>query len=308
MDKKKVLILGSNGFIGRAMRNQLLAQYELVCPTRKDLDLFNFLETKNYIDNCDPEIVINAAGEVSGIQGNIDNPSELLMINTQISLNVLKSMHELKISRYIQFASACVYPLNSESDSSPSDIGTGQIEPTSQSYAMSKLLAIEAVRAFNKQFGYLWSTVIPSNLYGEGDWNHGADGHVVSMLSKRFIDCSRNSDKSITIWGDGESRRSFLHVNDLAKAVNLIIDKDHFSESVLNVCSKNELSIRELANEISNIVGFRGEINFDLSKPNGARRKTLNDSNIRKIGWQEQTEFTVGLEAYVNAMKLDKTS
>jgi nucleoside-diphosphate-sugar epimerase len=308
LDKKKILILGSSGFIGRAMKNQLLAQYELISATRKDLDLFNFLEVRDYIDNCGPEIVINAAGKVSGIQGNIDNPSELLMNNTQISINVLKSMHELKISRYVQFASACVYPLNSESDSSPSDIGTGRIEPTSQSYAMAKLLAIEAVSAFKKQFGYLWLTVIPSNLYGEGDWDHGADGHVVSMLTKRFIDCSRNSDKSITIWGDGKSLRSFLHVNDLAKAVNLVINKDHFSESVLNVCSKNELSIRDLANQIGEIVGFRGEINFDLSKPSGARRKTLNDTEVRELGWQEETEFINGLEAYVNAMMKDQTN
>lgn len=303
LTKKRILILGSSGFLGSALRKQLLGDYDLICPVREELDLFDYKKLRNFIEREKPEIVLNSAGMVAGIQGNIDKPTDLLMSNAQISLNAIRAAHELAIPRYLQFASACVYPLSADSYSHPSDIGAGRIEPTSQSYATAKILAIEAVSAFRRQFGYSWSTIIPSNLYGEGDWNHNADGHVVSMLCKRFISSSRNGEKSISIWGDGKSQRSFLHVEDLAKAVLLMIREDFFAESIVNVCSKNEISIYDLAHEIGQISQFKGEIVFDLSKPNGARRKTLDDTKIRNLGWREETTFSDGLYGYINAMK-----
>ena len=213
------MLLGSGGFIGSAIKRRLAGDNELCALTRSDFDLTDESALRRVLQEFNPEIVVNAAGKVAGIQGNMDFPVELMTLNVSVSTAVMRVCHQLNIPTLIQFASACVYPIDEVHPSKPSDIGSGKIETTSASYANAKLFAIELASAYRKQYGRNWITVIPTNLYGLGDWDHGSSGHVVSMLIGKFNLATKAQNAEVEIWGDGESLRNFLHVDDLAGAV-----------------------------------------------------------------------------------------
>lgn len=276
---------------------------QLLALTRKDVDLNNVTTLVRFIKDFAPDVVINAAGHVAGIQGNIDHPVDLMLANSDVSISVMRACHEAMIPRMVQFASACVYPVNELEATSPDTIGTGKIESTSASYATAKIFAIELANAFRKQHGHDWTTIIPTNLYGRGDWNHGSGGHVVAMLTEKFIMAERLHEESVTVWGDGKSLRNFLFVDDLARAVDFLIEAPALEESVINVSSDEEVSIEELAVRIKGVTGYKGEIVFDKTKPNGARRKLLDDSYLRNKGWRPMMSLVEGLRDYVDAYK-----
>lgn len=294
-----VLLLSPDGFVGSAIKRNLGSVTSVVTLSRKD---FDFRDTKVLIArirDIDPSVVINAAGRVAGIQGNIDHPVDLIMLNAEITTSVLRASHEVGVARLIQFASACVYPLNELTPSRPEDIGTGLIEQTSLSYATAKIFAIEAVRSYRKEFNHDWLTLIPTNLYGPGDWDHGSGGHVISMLMEKFIFARDQHSEAVSVWGDGKSTRNFLHVDDLASAVQFLVKQESNNESVINVSGDQEITIKDLAFLMRDIVGYDREVQFDESKPNGARRKQLDDSYLRAKGWRPSVALEVGLRDYL---------
>jgi GDP-L-fucose synthase len=293
-----VLIAGASGFIGSAIAESMNPEYRVISANHEGFELEKYDETYRMIEKYEPRILINATGRVAGIQGNLDNPTELLAINARIALNISKAAHELNVLHVIQFASACIYPLNEITPSKPTDIGKGAIEESSKSYAMSKLLAIELFSAYRKQFGRQWITVIPSNLYGTGDWSHGSQGHVASMLMERFSKATNDNLNEVGVWGDGQSLRNFLNVRDLASAVKFIIDNKIWSEEVVNICGEPEITINDLTKLMAEVTHFKGKILFDKSKPNGARRKILDDSYIRSFGWSPSISLTDGFSDY----------
>lgn len=281
------------------MKRGLDPSFSLVTLRRKDLDFRDTENLTHRMRDIAPSIVINAAGGVAGIQGNIDNPVDLLMSNTEVTTSILRASHEAEVPRYIQYASACVYPLNESTLSRPVDLGTGPIEPTSLSYATAKILAIEAVRAYRTQHTYDWSTIIPTNLYGPGDWDHGSGGHVISMLMEKFVSAKDKGSDAVTVWGDGKSKRSFLHIDDLASATEFRLKQPPDNEAVINVSGDQEITIGDLALLIRDVTGFEGEVTFDSTKPNGARRKQLDDSYLRGKGWQPSVSLEMGLRDYL---------
>ena len=299
MKSQKILLLSPDGFVGSAIRRKLDPMPTMVTLNRNDLDFRDTKILTEKVHAIEPDIVINASGRVAGIQGNIDNPVDLLMLNTELTTSVLRACHDVGVPKLIQFASACVYPLNELTPSRPEEIGTGTIEQTSLSYASAKILAIEAVRAYRKQFMHDWTTLIPTNLFGPGDWNHGSGGHVISMLIEKFIDAKKKKAKAVTVWGDGKSMRNFLHIDDLASAVRFLLEQEPYNEAVINLSGDQEITIRDLAMLIRDITGFEGEVLFDESKPNGARKKQLEDSFIRQKGWQPKISLREGLEDYL---------
>ena len=304
MKQERILITGSTGFVGKTLLTQLSKNYPISTVSHEECDLEDLDQIYKVFKKHQPKILINAAGSVAGIQGNLKNPVKLLETNSSIALNIAKVAHELGVEHVIQFASACIYPLNESTPSKPSDIGNGKIEETSKSYAMSKLLAIEIFSAYRKQFGHKWITVIPSNLYGSGDWNHGTDGHVGSMLLERFSTASRNSEDTVGVWGDGQSLRNFLNVKDLASSVEFIIENQIWDQEVINVCGEPEVTIEQLTHLIAKVTGFKGQIEFDTTKPNGARRKMLDDSYLRSFGWKPKIGLEEGFsEYYVSYLK-----
>jgi GDP-L-fucose synthase len=297
--RELTLLLAPDGFIGSAVNENWDSTFDLVTLNRKDIDFCNTKDLVNRISQIGPSVVINASGRVAGIQGNLDNPVELLVENTEVSMSILRACHESNVSRLIQFASACVYPLNEITPSKPEEIGTGQIEPTSLSYATAKILALEAVRAYRTQYQHDWITIIPTNLYGPGDWSHGSGGHVIAMLIEKFIHAKNIGDDEVSVWGDGKSKRNFLHVKDLAGAVQFILNNSLNDQPVVNLSGNQEIDIRELAFLIRDIVGYSGEVLFDPTKPNGARRKQLDDSYLRNKGWAPKMNLEAGLEDYL---------
>ena len=234
----------------------------------------------------------------------MDFPVELMTANVLVSTTVMKVCHEFNVPVLIQFASACVYPIDELQPSKPSDIGSGRIETTSASYANAKLFAIELAGAYRKQYRHNWITVIPTNLYGLGDWNHGSSGHVVSMLTEKFNMAIKARSEEVQIWGDGQSLRNFLHVEDLAEAAQFIIEKEIDDTNIVNVAGDQEISIRQLASLIQQLSGFQGKLVFDESKPNGARRKILDDTFLRDLGWKPSVDLQKGLENYIDTYNL----
>ena len=299
----RILVFGADGFIGTTISKEFSTFDSYLGLTRRDLDVRDYSEVKKSITDFKPTIVINATGKVAGIQGNIDSPVNLMRDNSENILSITKACHELKILKMIQFASACIYPLNELSASKPEDLGTGVIEQTSKAYAISKIFGVELFDSYRKQFGYQWSTIIPTNLYGVGDWNAGTDGHVIAMLTKKFIEAKQNKLPQVEVWGDGKSQRSFLNIIDLAAATKFFVAQDMFSCPITNLNGEKEVSIYDLANLIKNATEYPGEIIFDSSKPNGARRKSLNDDSIRKIGWEPKISLSQGITEYVKKLE-----
>lgn len=298
----RILIFGADGFIGAAISKEFSIFDSCLGLTRRDLDVRDYSEVKKSIIDFEPTIVINATGKVAGIQGNIDSPVNLMRDNSENILSITKACHELKILKLIQFASACIYPLNELSASKPEDLGTGVIEQTSKAYAISKIFGVELFDSYRKQFDHQWSTIIPTNLYGVGDWNTGKDGHVIAMLTRKFIEAKLKKLPHVEVWGDGKSLRSFLNITDLAAATKFFVSRDMFSYPITNLNGEKEVSIYDLAHLIKNATEYSGEIIFDISKPNGARRKSINDDAIRKLGWEPKISLSQGITKYVKEL------
>jgi GDP-L-fucose synthase len=302
--KERILLFGADGFIGRAISKELLKYDTYLGLTRNDLDVCDYLKVKQAVMDFKPTVVINATGKVAGIQGNIDLPVSLMRDNSENILSITQACHELKIIKMIQFASACVYPLNESRPSKPDDLGTGPIERTSKSYATSKIFGIELFNSYRKQFGYKWSTIIPTNLYGKGDWNTDTDGHVIAMLSKKFLEARQKQLPQAQVWGDGRSLRNFLNIVDLADATRFFISKDMFDLEITNISGEKEVSIEELAFLIKQVAGYEGQLVFNKSKPTGARRKILNDDQIRMLGWNPKVSLSQGITEYVKELEI----
>ncbi len=272
---------------------------------RNHFDVRDKEKLRKFLIDSKAEIVINCVGKVAGVQGNIDNPATLLISNAASSVSVMEVCHSLGIRNLIQFASACVYPLDEDKALSPADLNTGPIEKTSKSYATSKLLLLEATSAFNHEFGYSWTTFIPTNLYGPGDWNTGINGHVMSSLLGRFLKAKKNGDSEVIVWGDGLSLRNFLYISDLTRAVELRIREESRVDSVINLAGNEEISIRDLAEKIAVYSEYHGSIEFDINKPNGARRKALDDSYWRGFGWKPVVGINEGLKDYIGSFQAE---
>ncbi len=299
----KILILGGTGTIGSSITRELRSDSffkvaQILTPTRSELDLQKIEDLNLYLQSNKPEIVINAAGMVAGILGNLRRPADLILSNLRLSSNIISACLEANIERYIQFASACIYPEKSAHNARIEDLLSGPIEKTSQSYAVAKIAALEAVSAINRQFEKKWITVIPSNIYGPFDWKHGDDGHVVAMLTKKFINATKFKFDNVEIWGDGTAKRSFLHVDDLAAAVSFLV-KNNVQADVINVSTRDEISIGDLARLISKFIGYEGQIYFDKAKPSGAMQKNLDDTFLRSLGWLNAKNIPDGIEDYL---------
>ena len=298
----KILVLGSEGFIGSHLyRKKNESKLDIWGISRRDC---NFLETQKLariIKKPNPEWVINAAGEVAGILGNIEKPYDLLNHNTQLAISISSSCLEAGIENYISFSAACVYPSQSKNNISTLDLWSGKPETTSLSYATSKILALQINESINLQFGLNWRTIIPSNLFGYkaglGEINNAS--HVLESLIAKVVVAKKNDYKSIEVWGDGSPMRTFLHVDDLASATLHVVLNGGNLANVINVNGSQEISIENLARLIAKFADFNGELIFNKDIPNGALRKNLDDSEIRESGWSTRIDFYSELESLV---------
>ena len=294
----KVLIFGSSGLVGSSVfkiLNTKSSYKEIVGSTRKDTNLFDYEETFNCINEVKPDIVINAAAKVGGILANNTLRSEFIIENLKINLNILESLKLLPNIKLINLGSSCIYPLDAKNPIKEEYVMTGSLEPTNSPYAMAKLTAIEIGDALTKQYGTKVVNLMPTNLYGPNDNFSENESHVIPGLIARMHKAKLKEDDTFNIWGTGEPLREFLYAEDLAEAIDFVIQND-INEKLLNVGSGKEITIKNLSNLIKEIIGFEGKLNFDSSKPDGNPRKLLDSSKIFNLGWEPKIDLNIGLD------------
>ena len=295
---KKILVFGSNGLVGKSLQRKLENEYEpkhLFFSNRNDTDLFSYEETRKTIDTFEPDVLINAAAKVGGIYANNLQRTEFLIENLKINLNILESCIEHKNTLIINLGSSCIYPLNAPNPIKESSIMTGALEPTNSPYAMAKLTSIELANSLNIQFGHTVVNLMPTNLYGPEDNFSDMDSHVIPGLMNKMHRAKEKNEKTFEIWGSGKPKREFMHVDDLANAIDYVI-KNKIEEPLINIGSSEEVTISELALLLKDIIGFDGEIKFDKNMPDGNPRKLLDSSMMRKFGWIPKIDLKSGLK------------
>ena len=298
MDKKKVIIFGSNGLVGKSL-NRILSVSdkvsELIPSTREDTDLFSIEQTKNTIEKTNPDIVINAAAKVGGIYANDTKRTDFIIENLKINLNILEACIPNNKIKIINLGSSCIYPLKAENPIKESSLLTGKLEPTNSAYAIAKIAGIEIGSSMNKQYGHSVINLMPTNLYGPDDNFSEKDSHVIPGLIYRMHNAKINKEDKFSIWGSGKPLREFLYVDDLSHAVEHFIDKNN-SEELLNIGSGEEVSIDYLAKLIKEIINYDGKLIYDLTMPDGNPRKLIDSSKIRSLGWKPKIDLEKGIE------------
>jgi GDP-L-fucose synthase len=270
---------------------------DVITRTRAELDLINTQAVEKFFQETQPQYVLLAAGRVGGIVANRDRPADFLIENLAIQNNVIGAAHRAGVNRLIFFASSCMYPREAAQPMAESALFTGRPEETSMAYAVAKSAGTQLCLAYNQQHGgKRFVPVIPNSVYGPHDNFDPASGHVLAALIARFHAAKSNGAASVTLWGSGRPRREFLHADDLAAACTLLLEADLSTvELPLNIGPGEDVSVRELASTISEAVGYRGSIEWDSSMPDGAPRKLLDSSRMRKLGWRAQTSLGEGI-------------
>ena len=275
--------------------NDTKNNYDVIASNRNDADLFDPKQTKNLIDSSKPDILIIAAARVGGIVANNTKRTEFILENLKINMNLLEACIPYPEIKIINLGSSCIYPLDASDPISEDSFMTGKLEPTNSPYAMAKIAAIEIGRSLNTQFNHNVINLMPTNLYGPNDFYSETDSHVIPGLIYRMHTAKSENLDNFKIWGTGQPLREFLYVDDLSLAINFIIENE-ITIDLLNIGSGDEISIKELAEKIKAVVGFKGVLQFDESKPDGNPRKLLDSSLINNLGWESTIKLEDGLE------------
>jgi len=293
----KVLILGGNGLVGSSL-NKILSESKKVqkvfAATRRDADLFSLSDTKSLINTFRPDVVVNSAAKVGGINANNTQRMEFIIENLKINMNVFQACIDNPKVKIINLGSSCIYPLNAENPIKESSFMDGKLEETNSPYALAKITSIELGKSLNKQYGHEVINLMPTNLYGPRDNFSDLNSHVIPGLIQRIHKAKKNKT-DITIWGSGKPLREFMYVDDLADAIHFVIQND-VKKELLNVGSGIEISINDLAILISEIVEYKGNIQFDFTKPDGNPRKLMDSNLINNLGWNAKTDLETGLK------------
>ena len=269
-------------------------QYDVIGSTRDDTDLFSYESTYKKIKDVNPEVVINAAARVGGILANSTKRTEFILENLKINMNIFESCKENSQIKIINLGSSCIYPLNAKDPINEDSFMEGRLEPTNSPYAIAKITGIEIGRSLNLEYGHKVVNLMPTNLYGPFDNFSKEESHVIPGLISRMNEAKEKNQETFPIWGTGTPLREFLFVEDLAEAIEFMIDKNTDSD-LYNVGSGEEISILELTEKIKLGIDYKGELVLDESKPDGNPRKLLDSSRINKLGWKSKTSLDDGL-------------
>ncbi len=305
----KIFVAGHKGMVGSSLVRFLKKMdVEIIKKDKNELNLLNQKDVNYFFKNQKIDQVYLAGAKVGGIQSNSVYPADFIFENLMIQTNVINSAFLGGTKKLLFLGSSCIYPKNANQPISERELLTGKLEPTNEPYAISKIAGIKMCESYNRQFskshGVDYRSIMPSNLYGPGDNYHPENSHVIPGLINRFHKAKINNLSSVTIWGTGKPKREFLYVDDMARAsVHIMnLDKkkydDHTSSmcSHINVGSGEDLTIKELAKIIKDVVGYKGDINFDPSKPDGAPRKLLNSNLINSLGFKPKIDLKEGLK------------
>jgi GDP-L-fucose synthase len=299
MESSKVIFVeGHRGMVGSAIVRALKERgaSNIVTRTSKELDLRNRTEVDQFFEQEKPEVVYLAAAKVGGIHANATYPADFLVDNILITTNVIDASCKHGVEKLLFLGSSCIYPRLASQPISEAALLTGPLEPTNEAYALAKIAGLKMCDAFRKQHGCNFISAMPTNLYGPGDNYHPENSHVLPALIRRFHEAARDGENEVVCWGSGSPKREFLHVDDLAKGLLHLMDH-HNSEGWINIGTGEDLTIKELALTIANVVGYRGDVIWDTSKPDGTPRKLLNVDRINEMGWKAEIELRHGIES-----------
>lgn len=293
----KILIAGANGMVGSALSRELKGEgyQRLLLPCRKELDYTHQAAVRKYLKINKPDVVIVAAARVGGIYANMTYPAEFIYTNLMIASNLIHESYQAGVRRLLYLGSTCIYPREAPQPISEKALLTGPLEKTNEAYALAKIAGIKLCQYYRQQYGCRYISAMPTNLYGPGDNYHPENSHVIPGLIQRFHRAKEDNCPHVTVWGSGKALREFLYVEDLAKGCLYLLK--HYNESEhINIGSQEEISIGELARLIAQVVGYKGEIIQDESKPDGTLRKKTDITKITGLGWKPHISLLEGLK------------
>jgi GDP-L-fucose synthase len=291
-----IFVAGHRGLAGGAILRELqCAGYENVLTrSRDELDLREREAVRRFFLAEQPAVVVLAAAKVGGIKANNDFPVEFLLENLRIQNNVIEAAHESGTGRLLFLGSSCIYPKFAPQPIPETALLTGALEPTNDAYAIAKIAGIRLCQAYAREYGRRFTSAMPTNLYGPGDNFDLNNSHVLPALLRKVHEAKKSGASEVVVWGTGTPRREFLHVDDLAAACRFLLERDDVPE-LINIGCGEDVTIRELAELICDIVGFAGELTFDKTKPDGTPRKLLDISRLQSLGWSPQISLRRGI-------------
>lgn len=294
--QSKIFVAGANGMVGSAIVRALEKRgyTNVIKRSSKELDLRNQQQVSDFFSTEKPEFVFLVAAKVGGIHANNTYPAEFLYDNLMIQNNVIHAAYINKIEKLLFLGSSCIYPKFAEQPIAETSLLTGSLEPTNEAYAIAKIAGVEMCKFYKKQYGCNFISAMPTNLYGYNDNFDLNNSHVLPALLRKFVEAKNNQAENVVVWGSGTPMREFLFVDDLAEAC-LFLMQNYESEDTINIGTGTDITISELAKTIQHIVGFKGELIFDKSKPDGTPRKLLNVSKINELGWKHKVELEEGI-------------
>lgn len=309
MDKQaKIFVAGHRGLVGSAIVRFLMNNgfENIVTRSHKELDLTDQVATEKFFEKENPEYVFLAAAKVGGIHANNTYPAEFIYVNMQLQNNVIHASYKYRVKKLLFLGSSCIYPKFAQQPMNESELLTGTLEETNKPYAIAKIAGIVACESYRRQYGCNFISVMPTNLYGQNDNYHPENSHVLPALIRRFHEAKIAGAKEVVVWGTGTPKREFLYADDLASACVYLMDSYNDSD-IVNIGTGEEVSIRELAETVKEVVGFTGDLTFDSTKPDGTPRKLLDCSKLHSLGWKHQTRLADGIdEAYKDFLQKEE--
>jgi len=316
----KIFVAGHQGMVGSALIRNLLSngalESQIITRTRKELDLINQSDVKDFFNQERPDQVYMAAAKVGGIHANNTFPASFIYENLMVQSNVIEAAFRTGVRKLLFLGSSCIYPRSIEQPMKESSLLTGTLEPTNEPYAIAKIAGIKMCESYNRQYGDShgidYRSVMPTNLYGPGDNYHLENSHVLPALIRRFHEAKVSGAKTVTLWGTGKAKREFLFVDDMAAASVHVMNLNHDvyaahtspMQGHINVGSGSDVTIAEVAEMIRNVVGFKCTIDYDTSKPDGAPRKWMDSQKLKSLGWKPQYSLLDGLrKTYADFLK-----
>ena len=310
----KIYIAGHRGLVGSAIVRQLESRgfTNLLMRTHKELDLTNQAQVQNFFQQENPDYVILAAAKVGGIHANNTYPADFIYQNMMIEANVINSAYENKVKRLLFLGSTCIYPKAVDQPMREDALLTGVLESTNEPYALAKIAGIKLCESYNRQYGTDFRSVMPTNLYGINDNFHPENSHVIPALMRRFHEAKVNNDTEVVVWGTGDAMREFLYVDDMAQASLFVLELDEETYkantqpmlSHINVGTGRDVTIREMAEIMRQVIDYKGKLVFDTTKPDGAPRKLIDVSRLKSMGWKYKVDLKKGLKEVYEWYKL----
>jgi len=297
----KIYVAGHRGMVGSAVVRQLksLGYNNIITRTHNELDLTNQSEVDKFFTSALPNVVVMCAAKVGGIKANNDYPADFIFSNLTIASNIIHAAYKNNVNRFLFLGSSCIYPKHADQPIKEEYLLTSALEPTNEAYAIAKIAGLKMCQYYRKQFGVMFHSLMPTNLYGIGDNYHSENSHVLPALIRRFHEAKINNSPTVTAWGTGSASREFLYADDLASAIITSLQLEN-PPDWMNVGYGTDVTIKELTEIVARVIEYKGTIIWDKTKPDGTPRKLLDSSEIFKTGWKPKINLEEGIKLAYN--------